>query len=307
MAEYETNRFELIEVAIESDPISLSVMEMMNRTEGAKELTGTPTALLKELAGYVPKNGANKEGLPQAPNIFTNRLRRVQTFLRAKGVEVEHSKFTLNDYEQEGLEPNVPPLVEWIDTFKRLVDRIGRKKVIWRFDPLVLTDTIDQERLIEKIGSLMKAMAGSTEKMVFSFLHPAAYKKAERKLKKVGINAKGFSDEAKTYVADTTSKFNHSNIIIPRTVDRWMRLLVVTPDIHRVHHSVNVRETNSNYGFNLSWWNRRFGTYKDRPEKGHEDMVIRLAQFRDPQKLSLWHILVMPFVGDPGRVPINRH
>ena len=92
MEEYEKNRFELIEVAIESDPISLSVMEMMNRLDGAKEWTGTPTNLLKALAGYVPNNGANKKGWPQAPNIFTNRLRRVQTFLRAKGVDVEHSK-----------------------------------------------------------------------------------------------------------------------------------------------------------------------------------------------------------------------
>jgi sterol desaturase/sphingolipid hydroxylase (fatty acid hydroxylase superfamily) len=54
-------------------------------------------------------------------------------------------------------------------------------------------------------------------------------------------------------------------------------------------------------------WDRLFGTYNDQPEKGHTDMVIGLAQFRDPQKLSLWHILILPFVGDPGRVPINRH
>ena len=91
MEEYEKNRFELIEVAIESDLISLSVMEMMKRLKG-NEWTGTPTNLLKDLAGYVPNNGANKKGWPQAPNIFTNRLRRVQTFLRAKGVDVEHSK-----------------------------------------------------------------------------------------------------------------------------------------------------------------------------------------------------------------------
>ncbi|WP_155303578.1 hypothetical protein [Desulfosarcina widdelii] len=91
MVEYEKNRLELIEVAIESDPISLSVMEMMNRLEGNK-WTGTPTGLLKELAGYVPNNGARKKNWPQAPNIFTNRLRRVQTFLRAKGIEVEHTK-----------------------------------------------------------------------------------------------------------------------------------------------------------------------------------------------------------------------
>ena len=110
-------------------------------------------------------------------------------------------QFTLNDYEQEGLEPNVPPLAERIDTFKRLSDRIGREKVIWRFDPLVLTDTIDQDRLIGKIGSLMQALAGHTEKMVFSYLYPAAHKKAERKLKRAGIKAKGFTDEEKAYVA----------------------------------------------------------------------------------------------------------
>ena len=101
--------------------------------------------------------------------------------------------------------------------------------------------------------------------------------------------------------------FNHGNIKIPSSVDRFLRLFVVTPDMHRVHHSVIIRETNSNYGFNLSWWDRLFGTYKDQPEKGHTDMLIGLAQFRNPQKLSLWHILILPFVGDPGRVPINRH
>ncbi len=120
-------------------------------------------------------------------------------------------QFTLNDYEQEGLEPNVPPLGERIDTFIRLAERIGRAKVIWRFDPLVLTDTIDRERLIGKVGSLMKALAGYTEKMVFSFLHPAAYKKAERKLKKAGINAKGFSDDEKAYVAWHISEMAEEN------------------------------------------------------------------------------------------------
>ena len=91
MQEYEKNRFELIEVAIESDPISLSVMEMMNRMEG-KAMGRNADQSAKALAGYVPNNGANKKGWPQAPNIFTNRLRRVQTFLRAKGIEIEQSK-----------------------------------------------------------------------------------------------------------------------------------------------------------------------------------------------------------------------
>ena len=106
---------------------------------------------------------------------------------------------------------------------------------------------------------------------------------------------------------NATSMFNHSNIHIPITVDRILRRFVVTPDMHRVHHSVIIRETNSNYGFNLPWWDRLLGTYKDQPAMGHTDMVIGLAQFRDPQKLSLPRLLILPFTGDPGRVPINRH
>ena len=120
-------------------------------------------------------------------------------------------QFTLNDYEQEGLEPNVPPLAERIATFKQLAERIGKEKVIWRFDPLVLTDTIDQDRLIGKVDTLMQALAGYTEKMVFSFLHPAAHKKAERKLKKAGINARGFSDDEKTFVARHIAKMASEN------------------------------------------------------------------------------------------------
>jgi sterol desaturase/sphingolipid hydroxylase (fatty acid hydroxylase superfamily) len=106
---------------------------------------------------------------------------------------------------------------------------------------------------------------------------------------------------------NATSMFNHSNIRIPKTVDRALRLLVVTPDMHRVHHSVIIQETNSNFGFNLPWWDRLFGTYKDQLDKGHTDMVIGLAQFRDQRKLSLPRLLILPFTGQPGAVPINRH
>jgi sterol desaturase/sphingolipid hydroxylase (fatty acid hydroxylase superfamily) len=106
---------------------------------------------------------------------------------------------------------------------------------------------------------------------------------------------------------NVSSMFNHSNIRIPERVDQVLRLFVVTPDMHRVHHSVIIRETNSNYGFNLPWWDRLFGTFKAQPAKGHINMVIGLSQFRDPQRLSLPRLLALPFVGDPGRVPINRH
>ncbi len=108
-------------------------------------------------------------------------------------------------------------------------------------------------------------------------------------------------------VLNATAMFNHSNIRIPEKVDRVLRLIVVTPDMHRVHHSVIIRETNSNYGFSIPWWDRLLGTYKAQPAKGHTDMVIGLSQFRDPQKLSLPRLLILPFTGDPGRVPINRH
>ena len=106
---------------------------------------------------------------------------------------------------------------------------------------------------------------------------------------------------------NATAMFNHSNIHIPVSVDRILRRFVVTPDMHRVHHSVIVCETNSNYGFNLPWWDRLLGTYKDQPAMVHTAMTIGLSQFRDPQKLSLTRLLILPFVGDPGRVPINRH
>jgi sterol desaturase/sphingolipid hydroxylase (fatty acid hydroxylase superfamily) len=106
---------------------------------------------------------------------------------------------------------------------------------------------------------------------------------------------------------NATSMFNHSNIVIPLKVDRLLRLLVVTPDMHRVHHSVIIKETNSNFGFNFPWWDRVFGTYKDQPDKGHTDMVIGLSQFREQHKLSLPLLLILPFVSYPGTVPINRH
>ena len=101
--------------------------------------------------------------------------------------------------------------------------------------------------------------------------------------------------------------FNHGNIRIPERLDSLLRLLVVTPDMHRVHHSVIIRETNSNFGFNLSWWDRLFGTYRAQPARGHGGMTIGLAQFRDPARLTLPWLLLLPFVGDTGRQPINRH
>jgi sterol desaturase/sphingolipid hydroxylase (fatty acid hydroxylase superfamily) len=94
---------------------------------------------------------------------------------------------------------------------------------------------------------------------------------------------------------NATAMFNHSNVDLPVNIDRILRLFVVTPDMHRVHHSVIIKETNSNYGFNFPWWDRIFGTYIDQPEAGHLDMKIGLANFRDQKKLSLPYMLMMPF------------
>ena len=103
-----------------------------------------------------------------------------------------------------------------------------------------------------------------------------------------------------------TSMFNHGNISLPLNIDRLLRLLIVTPEMHRVHHSVAIKETNSNFGFNFSWWDRLLGTYREQPAAGHQGMTIGLSQFRDPGRLTLPWMLVMPFVGEPGKYPINR-
>ncbi|MBN9263397.1 MAG: sterol desaturase family protein [Hyphomicrobium sp.] len=96
-----------------------------------------------------------------------------------------------------------------------------------------------------------------------------------------------------------TSMFNHSNIRLPSRVDRVLRWFIVTPDMHRVHHSVVVRETNSNFGFNLPWWDRIFGTYRSQPTAGHEAMTIGIEQIRDPAEQRLDRMLTQPFrIGD---------
>ena len=91
--------------------------------------------------------------------------------------------------------------------------------------------------------------------------------------------------------------FNHANVSLPRAIDRVVRYLLVTPDMHRVHHSTLVRETNSNYGFNLSIWDRIFKTYIDQPAKGHRAMTIGLAEFRDAGQVDrLPGMLALPFI-----------
>ncbi len=99
---------------------------------------------------------------------------------------------------------------------------------------------------------------------------------------------------------NATSLFNHGNVRVHGQIDRLLRLIVVTPEMHRVHHSVVIRETNSNFGFNLPWWDRLFGTYRNQPAAGHQGMTIGLSQFRDPKHLTLPWLLALPFIGNPG-------
>ena len=105
---------------------------------------------------------------------------------------------------------------------------------------------------------------------------------------------------------NATSMFNHGNVKMPLGLDRVLRWFVVTPDMHRVHHSILPDETNSNFGFNLPWWDRLFGTYRAQPVAGHDGMTIGIEQFSSQRELRLDRMLVQPFHGTVGRYPINR-
>ena len=105
---------------------------------------------------------------------------------------------------------------------------------------------------------------------------------------------------------NATAMFNHSNIRIPPAADRLLRLIVVTPDMHRVHHSIHPSETNSNFGFNMPWWDRLLGTYRAQPREGHEAMTIGIEQFRTRRDLWLDRMLIQPLRGSASGYPINR-
>ena len=106
---------------------------------------------------------------------------------------------------------------------------------------------------------------------------------------------------------NATAMFNHANVRIPVGIDRYLRLLVVTPDMHRVHHSVEDDEANSNFGFSLPWWDRLFGTYRAQPRAGHEHMNIGIHHYNDPKQVSWLHgMLWLPFVGRITGYVINR-
>lgn len=108
-------------------------------------------------------------------------------------------------------------------------------------------------------------------------------------------------------VLNAMAMFNHGNVGLPEKLDSRLRFFVVTPDMHRVHHSVEDDEANSNFGFNLSWWDRLLGTYREQPRAGHQGMTIGIHKFRE-LKQSTWitGMLSMPFIGKLSAYVINR-
>ncbi len=103
-----------------------------------------------------------------------------------------------------------------------------------------------------------------------------------------------------------TALFNHANLQLPPAADRVLRWFLVTPDMHRVHHSAMPREANSNFGFNLPWWDRLFGTYRAQPEEGHRAMTLGIRQFRSSRDLRLDRMLLQPFVRRLDDYPIAQ-
>ena len=105
---------------------------------------------------------------------------------------------------------------------------------------------------------------------------------------------------------NATAMFNHANVRIPTGMDKFLRWIVVTPDMHRVHHSIVYNESSSNFGFNAPWWDRLFGTYRAQPKEGHEAMTIGVDAFRTLGDLRIDRLLIQPLRDTPGAYPINR-
>lgn len=119
----------------------------------------------------------------------------------------------------------------------------------------------------------------------------------------IALGAPAWSVVAFEVLLNASSMFNHANLRLPAAVDRALRTVIVTPDFHRVHHSVIRTETDSNYGFNLSVWDRTFGTYRAQPEAGHDGMTVGLADFRSPREQRLDRLILQPVLAtsDPSR------
>lgn len=129
--------------------------------------------------------------------------------LEERGIDC-YIQYTLNDYHLEGLEPEVRPLGERIDTFKRLVDRLGPARVIWRFDPLILTDRIDRDALLEKVSHIGEKLVGYTEKLVFSFADISSYRRVKGNLDQLGVRYQEWDEYAMRRMAEGLVRLNES-------------------------------------------------------------------------------------------------
>lgn len=136
------------------------------------------------------------------PRPMLERLAEVE----ALGFKNYYFQFTLNDYDAERLEPNVPPVAERIDTFKRLANKIGKERVIWRFDPLLLSNEISMDVLLKRIGNIGRQLKGYTEKLVFSFIDIASYRKVQNNL--AGFGVREFSPEEQVQFAKGLADLN---------------------------------------------------------------------------------------------------
>lgn len=143
----------------------------------------------------------SKNPAPLLSDLPTLKERRIGYYIQ----------YTLNDYEVEGLEPNVPTLTQRIDTFRRLVDTLGMGAVVWRFDPLILTDRISIDTLLEKIAHIADVLVGYTEKLVFSFADIESYKKVSRNLSQNGINYCEWDEATMREFASRLSMLNRDN------------------------------------------------------------------------------------------------
>ncbi len=143
----------------------------------------------------------SKNPAPLLPQLSTLKERGIGCYIQ----------YTLNDYETEGLEPNVRPLQQRIETFRRLVDVLGFGAVVWRFDPLILTDRINIDTLIEKIAHIADALVGYTEKLVFSFADIESYKKVSRNLRQSCINYREWDEDSMREFASRLSAMNRNN------------------------------------------------------------------------------------------------
>jgi sterol desaturase/sphingolipid hydroxylase (fatty acid hydroxylase superfamily) len=119
----------------------------------------------------------------------------------------------------------------------------------------------------------------------------------------LAIGASAMAVVAFEVLLNATSMFNHADLGISEATDRWLRWILVTPDMHRVHHSIVRAETNSNFGFNLPWWDHLMRTYRAQPGAGHLGMTLGIDQFRSGEELNLLPLLTQPFRGVPGGYP----